>query len=298
MLLTKSPVLMRKSLHFALLGILSLGFSHYGFANPLVVSSVCGAQSGTSAITVPFGCTTADGGTWSGTGFANYGTLGSTITLDSPTKGAGAPNTGVGVGYSDFLDFSNTGLASGTPVSIEFHMSVTGTLTFGLQDSGSVEFVLQPLLAVNGDTIINGGEGFAFCGPSSSCLGLSVIPTVKQSGTVLVNQAFLGTYNTTAGAASNLHIQGGFTNDLYVILGSATSDFFDPVSLTDIVVKDSNGHVIPGVTVVSDSGIVYPLNASAVPEPTSLSMVFIGVIAAILKLRSSSTAGSTRRWRW
>ncbi len=273
-------------LFYLAIGMMSLCVTRYGLADEVVVNSVCGgptsASPPTPSITVSISCTTADGGVWNGTGFAAYGTLGSTITLASPSKGAGAPNTGVSVGWADSLNMPSPSLPSDTPVNLQFTYTIHGSLTYDLKSNGGVEFVLQPVLAVGGDNIINGGEAFAFCGPSSSCLGFSVTPTVSQSGTVPIDQKFTGTYATTIGQISNLSFNGGFNNNIFLGLGTATSDFLDPVSLTDIeVTNPGTGKEIAGSELIGSFGTIYPVNlaGTAVPEPRSLPILIVALIA-------------------
>jgi len=68
-----------------------------------------------------------------------------------------------------------------------------------------------------------------------------------------------------------------------LINGTASANFGDTVTLTDLLITDSNGNPIPGITLTSQDGNSYPLDpANAVPEPSvlvplSLVGLFVGL---------------------
>jgi hypothetical protein len=51
---------------------------------------------------------------------------------------------------------------------------------------------------------------------------------------------------------------------------SASADYADTVTLTDVLITDANGIPIPGITLTSRDGYSYPLDPANVPEPSSL----------------------------
>jgi hypothetical protein len=65
---------------------------------------------------------------------------------------------------------------------------------------------------------------------------------------------------------------------------SGYANFADTVTLTDVEVTDSSGNPIPGVSIESESGTVYPLsalNAVATPESGTLVLVGFGLFALV-----------------
>ena len=67
-----------------------------------------------------------------------------------------------------------------------------------------------------------------------------------------------------------------------LVTGGATADFGSTIHITDLLVTDSNGNPIPGVTVHSDSGYVYPLDpangGTAVPEPGTIGLMAVALL--------------------
>jgi hypothetical protein len=74
------------------------------------------------------------------------------------------------------------------------------------------------------------------------------------------------------------------------ITGSLSADFASTVRVQSLLVTDSLGNPIPGVTVVSRSGFTYPLDPrnSAVPEPAWLSPFELLALALLRQFRSRS----------
>lgn len=85
----------------------------------------------------------------------------------------------------------------------------------------------------------------------------------------------------------------GFGEAARIYAGSASdentqvnADFLSTMLLTGISVLDSNGNVISGFSIQSDSGTQYGANG-VVPEPASATMLALGilVIGAVRQLR-------------
>jgi hypothetical protein len=80
-----------------------------------------------------------------------------------------------------------------------------------------------------------------------------------------------------------------------LINGSASAHFGDTVTLTDFLITDSNGNPIPGITLTSQDGYSYPLDAAnAVPEPSMLILLVVGGVFVFLYHRPAPRARTTR----
>jgi hypothetical protein len=75
----------------------------------------------------------------------------------------------------------------------------------------------------------------------------------------------------------------------------AVANFGDTATLTEILVFDADGNLLPDVTITSESGTVYPLTASAapVPEPSSLVLVAAGLAGIFGWRRRHPSVAST-----
>jgi hypothetical protein len=80
---------------------------------------------------------------------------------------------------------------------------------------------------------------------------------------------------------------GDFDPDAAVQNAMAVADFIDTATLTQIMVFDADGNLIPGAKITSASGTLYPIAGpvAAAPEPATLSLIALafGIIGA---------------WRW
>jgi hypothetical protein len=111
---------------------------------------------------------------------------------------------------------------------------------------------------------------------TSSCLSPS--QTVPSTVTLTYSQLSFGapiTPTIDILALLNLapipHSQVGGSNDT-VFSANANVSFGDTIQLTSVLITDSNGAPIPGVTINSQAGVNYPLdpaNVAAIPEPAT-----------------------------
>jgi len=68
-----------------------------------------------------------------------------------------------------------------------------------------------------------------------------------------------------------------------LISGTATANFGDTITLTDILITNADGAPIPGITLASADGYSYPLDsANAVPEPSMLIVLVFGSACVVL----------------
>jgi hypothetical protein len=74
---------------------------------------------------------------------------------------------------------------------------------------------------------------------------------------------------------------------------TASADFADTVTLTDILITGANGNPIPGITLTSADGYSYPLDpANSVPEPSV--MLPLSLAGACLVLCRRQRRGASR----
>jgi hypothetical protein len=73
-----------------------------------------------------------------------------------------------------------------------------------------------------------------------------------------------------------------------LLTASASANFADTVTLTDILITDANGNPIPGITLTSEDAYSYPLDPrNAVPEPSLLVPLCLGVCVILCRRRTS-----------
>jgi hypothetical protein len=284
---------MRRPLSFVIMLLIG---SCVGHAAPLQVSVNCNstplATQGavTGPLTVPFTCPTGPGirETASGTVIANYPTLGSGSAITFAGDGTVSP-------VADFLDAGRTGngisiqsstLPVGTPVALTVTGSLNGTYSYSNAGNLFIADTIISEIAIPGVVIpgVYGGyllfneQSLYFCNPQfvhtkDSCdAGEGVISGSGSGSGSLSIPLVSGTLKTTIGA-SGINLDGSFAQE---IGGGGTfiTDFLDGFVITNVEVTDPNtGQLLSGVTITGASGISYPVNASSIPEPSTLGLV-------------------------
>ena len=188
------------------------------------------------------------------------------------------------------------------------------TLTDGIDVTGGTgNYSISFVFSLEG-TINNGGNpafGSEFSANVSLSQGTPGIAQVSYCETVYCNgstipSSFTLTYsNLTYGELSDLSLT--FAALGYVIPGVSSgllnggfsSDFADTVKLTEVLVTDSTGKPVPGITLVSQDGYKYPLApANTVPEPSMLVPLALGgALVALRRGRAHHSAGdATNRY--
>jgi hypothetical protein len=153
--------------------------------------------------------------------------------------------------FADFLTLSSTG----SPTSIDFNFTITGT---GL--SGSTPSIL--LIAFTSS--MPGGPLVVTSGAGAYTLTSNWAPALVLQAVLQAQAQF---DNGAAGPWS----------------GGATADFFSTATLTSIVVYDGVKDITDTVNITGGAPS-YPLGGSEVPEPSTL-LVTAGATAAVLFAR-------------
>ena len=85
-------------------------------------------------------------------------------------------------------------------------------------------------------------------------------------------------------STSNAETRGPLPPFLGRFSTQAVASFGDTATLTEILVFDADGNLIPDVTITSASGTIYPLTVGggvALPEPATLLLVTAGAVALL-----------------
>jgi len=170
-------------------------------------------------------------------------------------------------------NFAVSGVQSGTA---DFGLSMTGLLSqssTGCTDTNGCPVPYAYLGFSNSETLITGGvvQPQALYQLSSGTTDFIVASSITNG----VAQLYL-----TLQASADCN--GAFTSC------SATADFLDPATITGATVYDSNGTLVSGASLVSDSGFNPNAGPVATPEPSSfllLGAALLGLICTT-KLRA------------
>lgn len=231
---------------------------------------------------------TASCGSTQATGSLATGTVGAVAQVSSalpnyPGQESWQASAVAGLDYTNTVD-----VPSGT---ITTALSA-GTIVFTLAIDGTEQYSSSPecasLFCGGGSaymTLTNNSESFVG-GTGSTWYLPSGQSTVQISTPVTAGNSVFAFNLTAAGACA------AFTS-VEVAAGdscSANFDFLDPTTITGAAVYDANGNLIPGATVVSQSGYSPPINTS---EPSSLLLLGFGLLglgAVTLRRRQQSSA--------
>ena len=149
-----------------------------------------------------------------------------------------------------------------------------------------------------------GGETDAFLSVLASANGFS-----EGTGQVTTPGVYPGLgdliafqFGTPFTIIFNNSVSAGFTviDASQGLAGSASAGFSDTSTLTGVTITDSLGNPVSGATIISDTGIHFPLTPPdevATPEPSSLMLVLMVMAAAGLIRSSKRVIGAPFRPR-
>jgi hypothetical protein len=196
--------------------------------------------------------------------------------------------------WLDNVTISNTGLPSGTPLTVDLETAVVGTYSYSLPVNGSSVFEFDIGVGVNHQPADYQSTYLTFCGPDdeepSNCI-------VSQTGDNSIPLSAFAVMDTSVG--SEVALQVVFNNAVQALGGAGASlyaDFIDPVQVVGLqVIDDDTGQTIPNAVLVGSNG-PYLLPNVSVPEPNYFvplaGMAFI-VMLKILAQRRRSLAGQS-----
>jgi hypothetical protein len=196
----------------------------------------------------------------------------------------------------DALSITSNTLAPGTPVALTFFVSpLTGSYAFSNNyftfDEISASVNVNSALVTKGaaDVVIctvavgipvNGTQPCDEATVDTYYSNPTLVVGVSGSGTLAIPIG-PGTYDTTVGT-TGLPLSVGFDQHDNVNGGgsSFTGDFLDPFTIMDIEATDpTTGHPLSGISITGASGVSYPVNISAVPEPSTLPLIIVALLA-------------------
>jgi hypothetical protein len=258
----------------AILAVVSACVSPAFGSNIAIFSSGCGSASGATSATLSNSCTSGGGVLSTSTVVKAVGgldTLRLYLDFNATTEAGGVingPGAGLGIAVSDIMTVSG-GTGGGT---LAFTWAVDGTLA--AQGAFSSALIIETTL---GPSYTIGT--WRFCGPGSGDYPCSSSSTVNDSVSVTVPFEFgkpLPTYWSFRAGVGTFGM-GSYSS------AAGTVDFFNTARLRPLMVFDSAGTQLPGVTIVSDSGYSYSIApASTVPDPGS-SLLLLGIGLAGLR---------------
>lgn len=185
---------------------------------------------------------------------------------------------------AEFSDTVNVSAAGGPGVySLSYIFSLDGTVMASDESDFYAELCVSLNLPQGSGTItsycVQPGQTIPpsfMLTYSGLSFGTQITPTIKIEAHGGVNPLFPNQVGTAADTIVN---------------ASVDVDFASTVTLTSVLVTDSQGNAIPDVTFSSQSGAIYPLDSrNTVPEPTFLTPVGLIIFAVIRRLRSGNSA--------
>ena len=157
--------------------------------------------------------------------------------------------------------------------SLSYIFSLDGTLTATDQSDFSASFCASVSMPEGVGTVTSYCLSPGQTTPSQFTLTYSQLP---------FGQAVTPTINVEAlGIVFGLDPSLVGTADDTIINANVDVDFGSTVELSSVLITDANGTPIPGVTISSQDGYTYPLNAAnvATPEPGSLPALTLALAA-------------------
>jgi hypothetical protein len=167
-------------------------------------------------------------------------------------------------------------------------------IRFQVALEGGIRLLANPQAGPSGDSITytlfdQSGSPFSYgadCSAGGAC-GASIFLDLDKYVYVPLS-AYLagGTYTTL-----DQRLDGSFSCFYATTIPcEAQASFYDSALIGNAAVVDANGNIVPGATIVSSSGFDYtqPLKENTVPEPSSISLLGIGLAAVLLSSRRLS----------
>lgn len=190
----------------------------------------------------------------------------------------------------EFVSAATTGVAAAVTTD---NVTVSGgTGVYSLKYILSVEGALatnSPLLSSSFCVSVNMPQGVGVV--TSYCANAGdTVPSVVEL--TVSNLSFEVAIEPTLTIAAYQFMQPLYASELpelgaQTVSVSGLVDFGSTVRLTSMLVTDTDGNAIPGLSISSASGFVYPLDpANAVPEPAT-ALLFLGGLAGLVARRAA-----------
>lgn len=249
---------------FVLLGLSQPARGSEVFQENLSVSASSGSCNATLNGPPPAPLVLTGAGSCLGAGFVSAG-FNDIGAFAEAVNGPGVNgSTSVSAYYDEGVVFSSDQVPMGSMMDVVIGLGVQGSVTL---TNGSGDYSLLD------EVIVSGSSGNLSCGIDQINYGLSpgVVSELLFSPVCRVANGQELELSLIFGLGLSPENEGSAYGDLVGL-------FPDP-SITNIEITDPNtGQPIPGVTVTGQSGTVYTVNASTVPEPATFPVIFAGIL--------------------